>query len=149
MARPLELPATLDADGRLPSRERARLRGFLRSRAGQEVVIKVSGPKRSTSANAYYWGVVIPAFQLALTDDGNPLTPEAIHYHFKCEYLRPQVFELDGVTHTIPGSTATLDREEFTDYLWSIRTGDLAMRLGVEFPDPDGVWRSYKVEDRV
>lgn len=143
--RQLEITATVSDDGHLPETRRRQIADYLAVHAGRDVLIRVGRPKRSTQANAYVWGVVYPAIQRALAEAGQAVSCEALHEHFKQKYLPPRTVEVFDETLVLAGSSADLDSEEFYDFVESIRTDEAVLALGVEVPDPDPAYRSYRL----
>jgi hypothetical protein len=146
MPRPLEITCDVDADGRLPANRSRQLRQYLKLYSGREVRIALSAPKRSTAANSYYWGCVIPAIQRGMHEAGMVASAEAIHEAMKRRYLpaRPSQ-DVFGEAVTLSPSTADLDATEFYEYVEAVRYDEDVLALGVDIPDPDPEYRSYKI----
>ncbi|HYE96497.1 MAG TPA: hypothetical protein VD962_09840 [Rubricoccaceae bacterium] len=149
MPLPLEITAPVSEDGRLPDGYRRQLASTLALYRGREVRIQVSGPKRTTAANSYYWGVVIKEIRAAMAEAGKAVPAWAIHEHFKGKYLdvQPEEAEVDGHHYTREPSTASLDSTTFFDYVEAIRNDELVLGLGCVIPDPDPSYRSYKIAE--
>lgn len=90
-------------------------------------VLKLEKPKaiRSTQANRYYWGVVIP-----LMAEHWGYTKDGLHEALKWEFLR--VENPDFPLPTVK-STADLNPEEFTKYLDQVM--QLAAEDGIVIPE--------------
>lgn len=147
---PLPIDVTLEVDekGKLVDRRRAEwLWSNLRLYAGSEVRIRISRPKRSTRANAYYWGVVIETIRRALLDAGQAISAEALHEHFKRLYLPARAVCVFGVDHVLPGSTADLDSTTFADYIEAIKQDEDVLTLGVYIPEPEPGLKSYAIAE--
>lgn len=153
---PMPLDETFDVgeDGQLADRRRAAwLWSQIKLYAGRRVRIRVSAPKRSTRANAYYWGVVLDTIRRACMDAGQPVSAEELHHHFKALYLPARTFEVMGIDHVMPGSTAQLDSTSFADYIEAIKQDEQVLALGCYIPDPDeyeereGAFRSYAIAE--
>lgn len=102
------------------------------------VVVRVEreADRRTSEANAYYWGVV-----LKLIADETGQTPHDLHEYFKGQHLAQPILlvDRDGVIRheaTIGGSTSKLTTSEFYDYVERVRAD--AADLGIVIPDPDG-----------
>jgi hypothetical protein len=146
MARPLDISCEVDADGRIPKTRSRQIAQYLKLYAEREVRITLGAPKRSTAANSYYWGVVIPSIQRGMHEAGMVASAEAIHEAMKRRYLpaRPAQ-DVFGEAVTLSPSTADLDSTEFYSYIESIRYDEDVLSLGVDIPDPDPEYRSYKI----
>ncbi len=83
----LELLIPVRDDGTLPPGFGALIRDKLREFAGGEVMLSITGPRRSTKANGYYWGCVIAPIQYGWHLMGKDYTGTALHNHFKDLYL--------------------------------------------------------------
>ncbi len=106
-------------DGRLaPSDgQRAIMDGFLATREGKAVVVKLSRPAntRSQRQNAYYWAHVVPEIARATFN-----TPEDTHRGLK-ELFLPRKFIVFGGRQVEARLTTTdLTVEEFSTYLKSV-----------------------------
>ncbi len=140
-------------DGTLTDRRRAAwLWDQLKLYAGGQVRIRISRPKRSTAANAYYWGVVLAAIREAMMDAGHPVSAEALHHHFKALYLEPRWVQVFHYTHMMPPTTTDLDQTAFAEYIESIKQDQAVLALGVYIPEPDAgydAFRSYKIAEMI
>lgn len=124
---------------------------YLRFYAGRTVRVRLSAPKRSTKANAYYWGVVIETIRLARLEVGmKPVASEDLHRHFKRLYLPPRTVEVFGVSHTWESSTVT-DSASFFAYVEAIKGDeavlDLLAAANMHIPEPDTALRSYRIAE--
>lgn len=72
--------------------------------------------KRSTPANAYYWGVVVPMIGAAIGEDDQ----EAVHDALKAEF-NYEIVAVGNKEIRVPKSTAGLDTLQFNDYLERVR----------------------------
>ena len=115
-----------------PIRWRARLSRL----SGKRVLVTVQREKhaRSLKANAYLWGVV---YEVLAEWSGH--SPEEIHEAMKMTFLprRQLTIKATGEVMDIPGSTATLDSEAFSDYVSRVKL--FAAESGCHVPDPDEV----------
>ena len=149
MPEPLTFACTVSKDGRLPDACRELVRRTLRLYAEGEVEVTIRKPKRSNRANAYWWGVVLPAIQRGLAEAGKAVSCEALHVHFAEKYLPPRVEEVFGVTMVLRGRTSELDSTSFFDFVESVRYDEEVLALGVEVPEPDARFSSYKIAEPV
>lgn len=137
MPRTMTARASVADDGTLPKDTRRLLRGELQLYAGREVEIRVSPPTRSTSANAYYWGVVLRAVQTGWSDAGVALSSDQWHEIFKHRHLAWGVEEINGREVPVPPSTRRLSTTEFHEYLERIRYDEeFVVGPEIEIPEP-------------
>lgn len=93
---------------------------------------------RSVRANAYWWGVVIRAFQQYRADQGEFVTAQECHDLLKLELLPPVVFvsPVTGRTHCVPAETHNMSVEEFGRF---IEAGVAwCAQMGIDVPPPPG-----------
>lgn len=158
MPHKLTIRTTVDEDGHLPKTRRNQIASTLQLYTGSEVEITIGKPKRSTQANAYYWGVVLKEIQLACVEAGvtatnpetgemHPITAEMLHRMMKDRYLQPEPVEIAGQPLTLGGSTTRLDSTEFFDYVERVRSDPFVLALGVDVPEPEGSYRSYNLAE--
>lgn len=148
MPHSLDLVFDVDEDGRLTDRRRARwMWEQLRFYAGGKVRIRISRPKRSNRANAYYWACIIEPIRKALMESGQVLTAEAIHSHFKAKYLPVRTVTVFDVDHVLPGTTTELDQTEFHDFIESIKNDEDVLNLGIYFEEPEEDYKSYAIAE--
>lgn len=122
-------------DFRQAIEELAKLRTF-----GKPVTIEIKPwrPKRSTSANAYWWGcVVTPLAEFAGT------TQSEMHDILCGQYFGWEEKEIFGKTRLIPRrSTTSPDKMSVADFQGLIQLGQqIAAEYGVVLPDQDKVIR--------
>lgn len=99
-----------------------------------EIIVRKRG-KRSTQQNRYYWGVVVQEIRLRLKDLGHRLNAEEIHIFLKQKFLPLHIHdEIGTILATIPGSTAGLNKTQFSDYIEQIRQW-AAEVLEIQVPD--------------
>jgi hypothetical protein len=100
------------------------------------LVIKKRG-RRSNQQNRYLWGVVYAECRHAFLDLGSRMTPEQVHIFFKRLFLPERIVDKDGtVIGEWEGSSAELNKEEFSDYIEQIRAW-AAENLSIDIPDAD------------
>lgn len=96
--------------------------------------------KRTLPQNDYYWGVVCEMVKDGLRDAGydNVHTPEDAHEVLKYLFLRRRVVnkETGELLAEIPGSTASLNTYDFSEYLEHIIRW-AAEYLGIVIPYPN------------
>jgi hypothetical protein len=91
--------------------------------------------RRSTMQNAYLWGVVYKEIQLALIDLGNDLSTEDVHEFLKSKFNPVEIKGTETVD-TIGGSTAGMNKEEFSTYIDKISKWAFDF-LNIEIPLPN------------
>lgn len=98
---------------------------------GEAVRIKILRQKkiRSLRQNSYYWGVVLPYIS---RDTGHSI--EELHEVFKRMFLPRQIVMFNGKEYPLPGSTAKLTSQDFTEFLERVRA--LAGEMGITIPSP-------------
>ena len=144
----LTFRGTVDSDGRPSQSLRERVRDALKLYREGEVEITVRPPRRSTSANAYYWAVVVREVQRAMVDAGQIAPTEAVHDWLKRRHLPgARTVEVFGESITLPASTAILDSTEFADYVERIRTDELLLSSGCVIPEPDAPVRGHVIAE--
>lgn len=109
----------------------------LRDKGGRfEVRIKPYSKKRSTSANAYYFGVVVKALS-----DHCGYTPAEIHDEILGAYVGWEKRTVHGHVREFPRRrTTSPDTMDTMDFNALIETGQrIAVELGVMLPDQDKI----------
>jgi hypothetical protein len=92
--------------------------------------------RRSNPQNNYYWGIIIPEIRLRLTELGHRVEDEQVHELLKAKFLSVPISNDQGEVEHLPGSTAGLNKAEFSEYM--DRTREWAAEfLGIEIPDPE------------
>jgi hypothetical protein len=102
-----------------------------------ELTVKRRRATRSIEQNRYYWGVVVE-----LISEHTGYTPDEMHDVLKALFIPKRLALQDGngVVQNeivIGGSTRTMNKLEFGDYIESIRRW-AAETLDVVIPDPEG-----------
>ena len=127
------------AAGHLPGQVHREFDDLVRGLAGKRITIKLSlyRKRRSTSANAYYWGVVVKSVTALFREHGNYLDDEEIHEFLKLRVGKlAQVIVLpDGEVVKGLGSTAKLTTSEFASYIMQIKAW--GAEYGLQIPDPE------------
>ena len=134
-----------DGKARLSKVAHAQIAAALPLYAGREVEITIRPPKRSTAANAYYWGVVVREAQRVLVEAGYALTSDDVHRWLKRRHLPWRHVDTPTGPETREPSTASLDSTEFFGYVEAIRTDEALLALGFHAEAPEPAYRSYKL----
>lgn len=102
-------------DGKLTLNSQSKFDLYVGSLSGDiELVIKKAVKTRSLDQNALYW------LYLGVISDDTGHTAEEIHEYAKRLYLKPQILTLFGKNIKVPGTTTTLSKNEFSEYLSKI-----------------------------
>ena len=147
MPKAIDKTWTVDERGHLPRSAREHIAGQLKLYAGRDVRVRLSRPKRTTKANAYYWSQIIEPIRIALLEAGQPAPAEAIHEVMKRRYLEPRTTTVFDEEHWMPPTTTDLDQTDFSDYIENVKHDEDVIALGVYIPDPDGDFRSYRLAE--
>lgn len=103
---------------------------FLESNDGRDVLIRRVTGTRSVPQNSYYFGVVLKCVSRTTGH-----SPAELHEIFKRMFLPPVVSVYRGREMRMPGSTASLDKSQFAEYL--MRISAEAASMGIEIPQPE------------
>lgn len=108
--------------------------------AGKQVSVTIGQRKktRSQNQNRYMWGVLIPAIQRAMREEGNLYTPEDIHYIMKIRLGFYRLIELNGFSFKVAEPTRTMSTKDFMAYVEIYQSWALE-NLGIRIPDPNEV----------
>jgi hypothetical protein len=93
--------------------------GVRRLRGMHRVTLKQHRKTRSSQANRFYWGVVLPAFTEFRHGQGEEFDDEQAHEFFKLKFLRKTVVNMttgEAIGSTVR-STTTLSTTEFAEYI--------------------------------
>jgi hypothetical protein len=100
------------------------------------VIVKKRG-RRSNQQNRYLFGVVYANCRQAFLDLGYRMDVDQVHRFFKRMFLPERIVDKDGtVIGEWEGSSAELNKEEFSVYIESIRAF-AAENLSIDIPDAD------------
>jgi hypothetical protein len=133
--------------GRLDLRNRKAFNASLKRMRDGEVLVTVEKIKaaRSQQQSRWYWGVIVE-----LLSEHTGYSPDEIHEVLKAKFLPKKLAVSDGNGEivdefVIGGSSARLDKNEFSEFCESIRRW-AAEDLGVVIPDPDAgaLWPGAK-----
>lgn len=128
---------TWDAKGKLQARAfETALDSFRSRRAPVVLTVDDDKGKRSNTANAYYWGVIVELIHAAMKEAGHEVTREGTHELLKFRFLKEdRALGGDGEFVTFVKSTTELDTQEFGAYIeHCIRFA--AEYLNVVIPEP-------------
>ena len=149
MAKPnnLSLFAKVLPSGGLSVKINSYVREQLTQLAGEdvEVVVKRIGKRRSSSQNAWLWGVAYKMICEWWADkQGEPITPAKVHMAMKTQLLGEQ-YEVQrwfGKTVIVPteASTKELTTEQFTEYMIALQA--FWAEYGLQIPDPNEVQKN-------
>lgn len=120
---------------------------------GGPVEIEIRRPRRSTKANRYYWGAVLPAIQTAYYDSGVDVETEGLHEIYKRNFLPNQSRTVrhpdtgEELEIVDPPTTTTLDQTQFSEYLEKIRAACHLAGLDVEWPEAPSDLRSWGIQE--
>lgn len=111
---------------------------FCKRFPGKQWILKLvrRRAKRSSNQNAFYWGVVVHSIRMGLLNLGHDLNKDEVHAFLKQKFNSVQVVNGDGVVEDFPGSTATLNKVQFGEYLEKIFQWS-AEYLSITIPSPD------------
>lgn len=99
------------------------------------VILTSSDRKRSSEANAYYWGFLLEQIADQAWVEGRQYSKDVWHEFFAQTYAEKIEIPLpDGTIHSRRKSTSEMKVAEFTDYLHNVEAY-AATELGVRFVD--------------
>lgn len=81
-----------------------------------ELIIKKKN-RRSLLQNNFYWAVVVQEVRLGLLEIGYRMTNEETHYFLKQKFNPVEIPNAEGEAIQVPGSTTTLNKSEFSEYV--------------------------------
>ena len=127
----------IDENGKMTLFSRDIFINDLKALSGSIIQLVVSkAGKRSSPQNRYYWGGVLPIVREGLKDLGTPLSIEQVHDLMKFKFLLIEYVTSDGEIIKSIGSTKALSKEQFNEYIESIKQWS-AEYLNVYIPDPN------------
>lgn len=128
----------LNMDDAQTKRDFLRMAGAWRGR--MVVEFKPDRPRRSNKQNARHWGVVVPAFQEYLRQQGESLSAEECHELLKARVLGTRQL-IDKNTGEVIGEvgkrSSTLDIGEFAEFT-ALAEAWLRDMFHIEIPDLEG-----------
>jgi hypothetical protein len=115
----LSLNGHIDDNGNLHVHNKDRLLEWARQYPGKNIIIKFErkGSKRSLPQNNYYHGVVVQSVRLGLKEIGYDLTHYETHFFLKQRFNCIEIPNKEGEAIEVPGSTAKLNKIEFSEYI--------------------------------
>jgi hypothetical protein len=124
--------------GRLNLHNRKRFEQELMTVKDCEIVLTIKKRgRRSNQQNRYLFGVVYAECRHAFLDLGYRMTVDQCHNFFKRMFLPENIVDKDGtVIGEWEGSSAELNKEEFSQYIDNIRAF-AAENLSIDIPDAD------------
>lgn len=100
------------------------------------IIVKKRG-RRSNQQNRYLFGVVYANCRHAFLDLGYRMDVDQVHRFFKRMFLPERIVDKDGtIIGEWEGSTAELNKDEFSSYIENIRSF-AAEHLSIDIPDAD------------
>lgn len=84
---------------------------------------------RSNNQNNYYWAC------MEIISNSTGHTAEELHSLFKRLFLPPKYIKVLGRELKVPGSTSTLNKSEFVEYMMKI-SAEVA-QMGITLPEPE------------
>lgn len=99
---------------------------------GTRIVARVETEKhtRTSRANRFYWSQVIKPIS-----DHTGYEPDELHEYFKKQF-NPREILIAGESDIVGGSTRTLDKKRFAEYIERIRRF-AHIELGITLPEAD------------
>jgi hypothetical protein len=124
--------------GRMTLHNRKRFEQELMTVKDCEIILTIKKRGlRSNQQNRYLFGVVYAECRHAFLDLGYRMTADQCHNFFKRMFLPENIVDKDGtVIGEWEGSSAELNKEEFSQYIESIRAF-AAENLSIDIPDAD------------
>ena len=127
----------VQSNGQLFKEARRFIAQYIEQFAGQNIVISITKPKRSSAFNRYYWGCIIGEIRKAMLDaSGKAPSPNVLHDHFKQRFLPVTVYDMPDGSHATEVTTTKLTTEEMQSYIEQIRSAQDVVQLGVWIESP-------------
>lgn len=104
---------------------------------GKNVKIRIerAGSRRSHPQNNYYWACVVEEIRLGLLQLGHQMNKEETHEFLKGKFNAVQISNDHGEAIEVPGSTTTMTKTQFGEYIE--RIAQFAVEyLGIVIPQP-------------
>ena len=115
----MKFPATI-TDGKLQSDSEA-IKAWVRGKRDGKYVIDIDKDVRSTSDNAYYWGVVVKMFSDRLIELGNQEAIPVNTHELLKQKFNPAIIIINDEENRVGKTTTKLNEEEFYDYCQRIK----------------------------
>jgi hypothetical protein len=132
-----ELNGNISESGEVVIHNRRLLREWASRFKGKNIKIRIerAGSRRSHPQLNYYFGVVVEEIRLALLQLGHQMTKEETHDFLKGKFNAVQIANSQGEAIEVPGSTATMTKTEFGEYIDKI-IQFAAEYLNIQIPLP-------------
>lgn len=137
MADKCELNGHIDDKGQVVIHNKRLLREWANQLKGKNVKIRIerAGSKRSLPQNSYYFSCVVEEIRLALLQLGHQMTKEETHEFLKGKFNAKYISNADGEAIEVPGTTTTMTKTEFGEYIERIAQW-AATYLSIVIPQP-------------
>lgn len=133
----VELNGHINEKGEVVIQNRRLLREWASRFKGKNIKIRIecAGSRRSHPQNNFYWGVVVEEIRLALLGLGHQMTKEETHEFLKMKFNTVQIANEHGEALEVPGTTTTMTKAEFGEYIERIAQWCVEY-LGLVLPQP-------------
>jgi hypothetical protein len=134
----IQIYGSITEDHKLEIHNRKKLIAELQQCNPCEVLITIKKKGlRSTPQNNYYHGIIVENVRHRLIELGNRVSHEDCHEELKRMFLPESLVDAHGtIIMQKGGSTADLNKSEFSDYIERIRAF-AAENLSIDIPDAD------------
>lgn len=115
----IELTGHIDNNGVLTIHNKIALKEWAAQNPGRNVLVKFEkrGSKRSLPQNRYYHGVIVQMVMMGLRELGYCLSHDETHFFLKQKFNPVQIPNKNGEAIELPGTTTTLNKVEFGEYI--------------------------------
>lgn len=120
----LTLNFQVQDDGALTVAARKLCANAIAAHAGQWIKISIAErkEKRTLSQNDYYHGVIIPHVRLFRFDQGDPVSPEAVHEDLLAQFAPyVEAKRMDGTIYQRPKRSKEMSVDEMANYITAIQ----------------------------
>lgn len=133
----VELNGHINEKGEVVIQNRRLLREWASRFKGKNIKIRIerAGSRRSHPQNNFYWGVIVEEIRLALLGLGHQMTKEETHEFLKMKFNTVQIANEHGEALEVPGTTTTMTKAEFGEYIERIAQWCVEY-LGLVLPQP-------------
>jgi hypothetical protein len=130
----------IDGQLKMTDDEYHKYRKWLWTKSGKlQFILKKHFRKRSTSQNAWYWGLILPM----IAEEMGESDLDYLHALMKSMHLSKKV-EIKGKMYTVVGRTSKLTTAQFGEYCERVRMW-ASKELMLDIPDPDPEHNAYPV----
>lgn len=132
-----ELSGHISESGEVVIQNKRLLREWANKFKGKNIKIRIerSGSRRSHPQNNYYWACVVEEIRLGLLQLGHQMSKEETHEFLKGRFNAVQIANDHGEAIEVPGSTTTMTKTQFGEYIE--RIAQFAVEyLGIVIPQP-------------